>query len=200
MKIRIGFVSNSSSLSFIIDEKEYENTLDVALHAALIISERDIDFNQDSQEIRHKYQAVLNNLINLKEIDLDPSIAIHIPTLIYKTYIAKQNDKYIIDTDKRYLLDGLHYSDFTALGDIFHLYEKYEYFYLSQYDVLGVIPVEDVKECSDESHGRIEKIRLKSGQYVCPICDINIIEKNKLTSGSKQKDVELLMDILKKRY
>lgn len=201
MKIRTGFVSNSSSSSFLIDKGDYNDTLELALHVALIISEHETDANPDSQEMEERYQAVLKNLINVKEVDLDPNIPIHIPSFIYDTYIGKKKENYYVDSDRKYLLNELENWQKKETKRIrFYLKEQEKYFYLSQYDVLGTIPLGKIEICSNKSHGEIEKIKLKNGDFVCPICESDKIQEKSLTGATEQRKFKGLITELKEKF
>ena len=201
MKIRTGFVSNSSSSSFLIDKGDYNDTLELALHVALIISEHETNANPDSQEMEERYQAVLNNLINVKEVDLDPNIPIHIPSFIYDTYIGKKKENYYVDSDRKYLLNELENWQKKETKRIrLYLKEHEKYFYLSQYDVFGTIPLGKIEICSNESHDEIEKIKLKNGDFVCPICESDKIQENSLTGATEQRKFKGLITELKEKF
>jgi hypothetical protein len=87
MKIRNGFVSNSSSSSFIISEKEYESVF--ALAEEMIKDRNDDDWIESN---------TLDKLYELREYGIDENSPISFMTCNYDTYIMKHKDKYLVAT------------------------------------------------------------------------------------------------------
>lgn len=81
---RYGFVSNSSSSSFIIDEKAYKNVFELSCEM-IRIRDEDYGFGSDKE--------LLNSI---KNSDKDPNSNICFPTCNYDTYIMKFKDSYIV--------------------------------------------------------------------------------------------------------
>ena len=84
MKIRSGFVSNSSSSSFIVNCKDFGSIRDLAIQMIQIR-----DWENDDDDIR-----AINNL------ELDPDHPLSFSTCNYDTYIAKDGDYYLVTTEK----------------------------------------------------------------------------------------------------
>lgn len=81
MKTRIGFVSNSSSSSFILKIGKYKTTRDVAM--AMVPSR---EWEDD--------EVLMQKLLSMK--DFDRPLAFR--TCNYDTYISKENDKFYVFT------------------------------------------------------------------------------------------------------
>jgi len=90
MKIRNGFVSNSSSSSFIISGSAYKSVSELA---SIRIKLRDLDNNES--EIDHITRIEERNLKNLK---YSKDIPMAFDSCNYETYIVKQNGKYYVNT------------------------------------------------------------------------------------------------------
>jgi len=91
MKIRNGFVSNSSSSSFIISDEYFKTSADLAKYMINIQIEEDADF-LDKEWIEHKLKLI----DKLKNIDED--LPISFPSCNYDTYIRKVGDCYLVST------------------------------------------------------------------------------------------------------
>ena len=92
MKIRTGFVSNSSSSSFAIDVNSYRNTKDLAL---TMIKIRDEDWNNyEDKPIGHESEEY-KLLYKTKKLPCDN---ITFQTTNYDTYIVKHHKVYLVDT------------------------------------------------------------------------------------------------------
>jgi len=90
MKIRQGFVSNSSSSSFCISTDAYDSVFDVAL---AMIPKRDWK-DQDKKLMAKIRKAKGKGGKN----PIDPNTSISFPSCNYQTYIVKKGDYYLIST------------------------------------------------------------------------------------------------------
>lgn len=88
MKKRIGFVSNSSSSSFIIDINSYSNVFDIAKHMLTIRNESDC----------FKDKIKYNELEIINKTEIDPNTPIAFQTINYDTYITRCESIYVIAT------------------------------------------------------------------------------------------------------
>lgn len=82
MKIRNGYVSNSSSSSFIISDENFPTVKDLAKY---MINQMDNDY---SQEILDK----------LNKLNIDDNAPLSFPSCNYDTYIKKVGDRYLVST------------------------------------------------------------------------------------------------------
>ena len=97
MKIRTGFVSNSSSSSFIISDKSFKSVRDLALYMINRKYEQYMGYG-DRDKQHDKYRTKENELyINrLKNIDENQSVTFQ--SCNYDTYIKKVSDCYLVST------------------------------------------------------------------------------------------------------
>jgi len=103
MKIRTGFVSNSSSSSFIINESHYPKTIDIANEMITTINETDQEYS--SYKNFNIYNKLTENPNLFKNSNLsisNPNIKLH--TDNYDTYIAHLpiSKCYLITTSNNY--------------------------------------------------------------------------------------------------
>ena len=190
MKIRNGFVSNSSSASFIISKDAYENVFDLSCQ---MIQHRGKDRggNDDGSGFYKEPNVRLCNILENEKLDgRDPDTPVSFPTCNYDTYIARlESGEFVVDTcnnhhfyvmlngilnsygddegDTRYFpkeLKKLGYDDIYDI-DLNHLFD----FFFPQYMVLG--RREDLFTTCDKCYA--EKIHLKKNdKVVCPICEM----------------------------
>ncbi len=101
MKTRTGFVSNSSSSSFVVAEHNYPNVFALATE---MIKARGWD---DDKDMVQRLRASQNR-------GTDPDSPVSFPTTNYETYIVKQAGYYIVATSHNYdwddVLVGIEYN------------------------------------------------------------------------------------------
>jgi hypothetical protein len=96
MKTRHGFVSNSSSSSFLISTSAYKSVFDLALH---MIELRDKDLLYDNEEVGEWACANLKDIIlSAAKNGMNENTPISFPTVNYDTFIVKMDNYYIVAT------------------------------------------------------------------------------------------------------
>ena len=92
MKIRNGFVSNSSSSSFIISDKKFPTVRSLATY---MIKQKikESRFNREEDEYINYDKEYMNNLQNV-----DENYPVSFPSCNYDTYIRKIGDCYLVAT------------------------------------------------------------------------------------------------------
>ena len=111
MKIRNGFVSNSSSSSFIL--KVTDEIPTIFSVAEIMIKHRDWDNNI------HGVTPDKNDIEKLNSLPIDPNINLKFNSCNYDTYITKEDDYYLITTCNNH--------QFYDVLDDFSVYRK-EYY------------------------------------------------------------------------
>ena len=105
MKIRNGFVSNSSSSSFIISADSYDSVFDLAL---AMIPHR--EWGTSDKKLMAKIRKAMGKGGKKSKQKLDPNTSISFPTCNYQTYIVKKGNYYLVSTCNNHpfydVLDG----------------------------------------------------------------------------------------------
>ncbi len=164
MKLRLGFVSNSSTSSYIIALDAYENVFAVARQMLRRLVE-----DASDEDVEKDYKQILKLLKHLKSTGMDPNTGFWIPTGNADTTIIRKSDAYYVDTDQ----DGDY--DFRGVIDgneVHNEIGREHFFYHLEHDVLLKESDEDC-DLHDETH---DKFFLTTGELVCPICDKQKIE------------------------
>ena len=94
MKIRTGFVSNSSSSNFVVDNT-YETVFDLA---KAMLKIRNNDYKDMSSYDQTKCLTEIDDINRAIRDDRDPDISIYFTTCNYDTYIKKVEIFYIVAT------------------------------------------------------------------------------------------------------
>lgn len=112
MKIRSGFVSNSSSSSFIISDKDFKTTGDLVKYMIKkqIKENRNYDYDWKDDAIN----CEKNYIKRAKKLSDDQSVSF--PSCNYDTYIKKVGDCYLVSTCNN--TDWDLYSYATKLSDV----------------------------------------------------------------------------------
>ena len=97
MKIRQGFVSNSSSSSFVISTDAYDSVFDVAL---AMIPHR--DWGIQDKKLMAKIRKAMGKGGKKSVQRLDTNTSISFSTCNFQTYIVKKGDYYLISTSNNH--------------------------------------------------------------------------------------------------
>jgi hypothetical protein len=197
MKIRNGFVSNSSSSSFCIQCSSYKNVFELAQMMVLL---RDWD-NDDE----------LFNKIEEDKTRIDPNSNISFSTCNYNTFIVKIGEQYVVQTchnhQFREQLNGIN-DNFPKPDDnkwnlnilckedeFYEIYDYYENhlqdtgeFWFPEYGVWGMelgICERDNHKCGKKDHNFSDIISTRERKYICSEC-FDEENKDKLPSGYKE--------------
>lgn len=175
MKIRSGFVSNSSSASYMIDDSAYQDVFTLAL-AMLRIRNEDSEDNND-------WNGESAKIVSAYSYGIDPNRPVMFPTCNYDTYIMRKNGYYIIETCNNHDF-GSYLSSQTWNSDVLEQLNiegdsdgisisHMDYFWDIANDVVGkAVLHSEVKYiyCIKKNHW-IHKVHLwGSNQIVCPNC------------------------------
>ena len=165
MKIKLCYVSNSSSSSTTVSFEAYKDVFELAIHSLqMIIKEEKENFrNQDVIE----YEEYLANLVNARKMGLDPNISVYYKiNRGYGTYIVKIKDGFYFETYNEYELKEFKkpYKDWIDGGQE----PDVDFYYLPKYDVLGKEEIGPDKKTCRNKH--FYYLILKDGRIICPIC------------------------------
>ena len=94
MKVRNGFVSNSSSSSFIISDKHFSSVKDLAIY---MINKKIEEYTYENENVNDEYIEYDKKLI-LKLDNIDENSSVCFPSCNYDTYIKKFGDCYLVST------------------------------------------------------------------------------------------------------
>ena len=209
MKTRQGFVSNSSSSSFILSKDSYDSVFDLAKE---MIPAR--DWESDNDLIKKIEEAEIRGM--------DPNTSISFNSCNYETYIVKYKDYYLISTCNNHcwqdhINDGLNHfpkelrslvdwgedpqygsSDGSAFEQLEDVVTKLSSFWYAEYDVGGKPlsyenPERAKHSCSDHY---VDIIKING--VAKPICVACYAEKRDAQKKNKAKKKFNSMSILEK--
>lgn len=197
MKIRLGFVSNSSTAGYVVSLEEFDNVIELAGYYVLKIIEHakgNIDYKRADY-----YESLYNNILRVSKSKIDQNTPVFIPTYNFDTYIVKREDAYYIDTDHEFYfnikgpyVDGLDEGDYGK-------YTKSDYYYLPEFDILGKQKCGSNKvKCKDCSHGIT--VVLKNGDSVCPFCNIEDLQQIKISPELSQEELNTIDELWREKF
>jgi predicted RNA-binding Zn-ribbon protein involved in translation (DUF1610 family) len=183
MKTRLGFVSNSSSSSFIVKKgEEFKNIQDLAVRMMEIRNQDWLYWDGDST--KEKKERLAADLVKLKTLSVDENVCF--PTTNYETYIAEEGDYLLVSTCNNH--------DFYDFADTYLIHDSI----LSKLDneIENITKHYDFTHVSTGLKGRpvtyenyndyiicttcIEELwRLTDGSIKCPACGKNVEEVEK---------------------
>ncbi len=172
MRIRLGFVSNSSTASFLVSLEEFDTVIELAGYYVLNIIEH---LNGEAEyDKADRYKPIYKNLLRTSKSDIDQDIPVFIQTPYnFDTYIVKREDAYYVDTDQQFTfdikgppVDGLNVVDEGDYGK----FTKSDYYYIPEFDVIGEIKyIHENSTCGNENHD--VNYFLQNGNILCPDCN-----------------------------
>lgn len=186
-------MSNSSSMSFTVDVRDYETVFDLAIRMLDIIIELDDDGDGSNgwiiliKSIKDKLRASAN-------MGLDPNTPVVIPSSNFDTYIYRDEEEgvYKVDTCNNHdcwnKLDEIMYGSGEDWG--YDLDERY-FFYHPKYDAMLKVPTSDervvdfLRETTEIGDRwcpvHLERrLMLQNGRIICPECDRAELEANQV--------------------
>ena len=181
MKIRMGFVSNSSTTSFIIGQDAYENVFVLAKHVLRIMQDQDEEYPDDPRS--ENINDWIQNLEKLVELGVNPNSPVFIPSAEFNTEIMKREDGFYVDTCHNYYWDDLKGVEYHA--ESFQSEEVFEEFdnlwpYNVEYDVIGTSEIYPSDfDCDDSDHNFA--LTVKDVGKMCPICEPDRLEENRVS-------------------
>jgi hypothetical protein len=203
MKVRRGFVSNSSSMSFITRSEAYPSVFAIARRMLEIQLDTYLDddygyntrpLNDREYEWIERLQGLIDKLNELEAFGMDPNTPVKIPSINFDSYIVRRGNRYYCNTSNNHCqwedLDGIErrIHDDSDEDDRFYLPAQH-FFYDVQMDIMmkrlgwREYPSE-VRWCKHEHENgqpyTIERIMLESGEIVCRKCDIEKIRAAKV--------------------
>lgn len=100
MKVRKGFVSNSSSSSYLIPMGTFKDVFDLA---AQMITIRDKEWGGEEDQSEwavdfRKKPSLVAKLAKLQEQGMDPNTPVHFHTCNYNTWILRTDEGFLVDT------------------------------------------------------------------------------------------------------
>jgi len=194
MKIRQGFVSNSSSSSFIVSKQDYVSVFELAKD---MIPMR--EWSEDSDLIKKIEEA------EIKGMDVNTGICFN--SCNYETYIMKYKDYYLISTCNNHawedaintigyfpkeLQNLVNYDSengqASAFEDLEDVVPRLSSFWYSEYDIIGTPVLSDDAFCTIHN---CDFIRVTgSKESICPACHYEASTK-KLKEKKKKEFEEL---------
>lgn len=186
MKIRTGFVSNSSSASYYVSLSQYETVFDMVRAMWQVKFEYwdDPDPFEHRQYIKikedyAKYLAFLDYAI---ANGIDPNTDLMYLDDNYDTYIYKRSDGYHIYTNNNIPygdVDGFQYRSEDDIAE-----RDYAVFiYILNYGLtareFSVMDADPTHYCADH-HPQTHKIMCADGSIICPICHIQRMKPSDL--------------------
>ena len=175
MKIRTGFVSNSSTASFVADLDIYGSVITLAKKMLKIIIEDEDGLLQDKDELNY-YKKLLKKLKKAEKLGINPDTPVMFHSINFITFIVKKEDGYHVDTDNNTVwddfMDGLGFG-FGDPDATFDLYDKHQ-FYILEYDLMGrfVRVYDENTPCKTKHHDSwYEGVELPDGRLICLECE-----------------------------
>ena len=181
MKTRQGFVSNSSSSSFIIttsDSQDFKTIWDVMRNMIITRAERYAEYDtRDGKEEREPSGEEIVRAI--EALRLDPDTPMTMNSTNYNTYVFKRDGKICVDTCNNIPWeidgDGIEYGGGADEGGWETEHDDIDFFYID-YKIYGrETGYSEKREVKCSCNGYF-KITLQDGKIICPECDKGLLE------------------------
>ena len=178
MKIRTGFVSNSSSSSFIVHQSSGVSNIDIARE---MIKCR--DFAHDADDLKQ---------LELLKDEITDETALTFSTINYETYIFpgtyRDRSVYFVCTSNNHMFRDLDFLTFISEDDIPMEELKSKEFHDIELDLYYKTPNYDDEKsfCEDHLEFKVELTRGKdAGKITCPKCQFSKEKKDKELQNEK---------------
>ena len=177
MKIRLGFISNSSSSSTIVSLQAYDYVVDLMIHVMEMIIEEEEGGNSGAD--LEMFSKVLYNLKGAKEAGLDPNFPTRFGGGYDTTRVVRTEAGYHltchIDHDLLDLKGPMDEWVEGGYGD-----PDVEDYYLPQYDLIG-------KELRYKGEGKkcnkhYVNLKTREGVVFCPFCNPGKLDSLQISS------------------
>lgn len=135
MKIRQGFVSNSSSSSFILSKNDYKSTVEIAL--AFINDSSLAELNKENEHNEKEYLKI--GVANLQKQELNFNKLIFISRLCYENFSVMRN------RNRDFYVQAARHIDWVDIkiksehneDEFYDNFNRLKELYLPQYDLYG---------------------------------------------------------------
>ncbi len=171
MKIRKGFVSNSSTTSFIVELQLYDSVFSLAKKLIKIITDDKYkELNLEKQD-KYEFKSYSKKLEIAESKSIDNNTPIMFPTYNFDTYIIKKNDGYYVDTD-HILLWEMSLKTIKLDFDLtYNLIEENLFFYILKYDVFGKFIKNPMNIPCKNHNYPYNSVELSNRKLICLECE-----------------------------
>ena len=192
MKIRNGFVSNSSSTSFLIKGEKFPDVFAFLTHILPKMIEFDADYYGPTDDITKEHQELLKRINTLRNLGVDPNMPVEIPLIEGVIRVAKHKDGYYFDNVYAYA--DIDQGEFITEGNAL----EGNFFYQSNLDIIAKdLPYDTDFNCGVKAHkDYIKMVEYTTGERFCTACGIEDKEEIRVTvNPEKYTKLEIPIEI-----